>query len=134
MKSLIVSLAFCAGFAFTANAQALPQDHPMSGWTDEGLVSFWAESAWHFESEPKGELTLTIEDLEPLNGSPRLTSETFSLADFDPRNYAIELPANKPLVIQVGEAGVLFFQSAERTELLYQRAQINRAASEGRTN
>lgn len=133
MKSLIVSLAFCAGFALTSAAQALPEGHPMSGWTDEGLVSFWSESAWHFEGEAKGEPALTIENLEPLNGAPRLTAETFSLENFDPRNYAIQLHTNKPLVVQVGTSGVLFFQSTERTELLYQRAQINRAASEGRT-
>ena len=133
MKYLLTILIGClltlGSYAQEASAPRGPE--VVYGSTD-GLAQFYQKNGWLFVDDAKViDGMVPVANLEPMDESiPAIDPENFNSENFNPLDYKVPLQETRPTYVDLGEAGVLFFYSIERLEVLYQRHLINTKAKQ----
>lgn len=93
-------------------------------------AEFWSEQGWIFNEEAKAvDGMIDFEDLQISRSNvPFVSVQDFDPETFNPADYIIPLKQDKPVYVQVGDRGVIFFYSLDRLDVLYQRHLLNQAA------
>lgn len=97
---------------------------------DQAFLDFWQSNGWIYQPGVKEDVNaIDISEIPFLSGSGNYTVDNFNLRTFDPLKLALVIDPSKTTVVHVGDQGTLLFFSRQRVDQLYQRHQINQAAT-----